>query len=98
MNFFLPANKEKNIRAMFCLLEFICSEKATNFCKISTVDLSYVVMVKSTVKISQNFVVFSEFMNFEVHWFIYYVTYSLKVLDLSVYHHQFTHKYGNVER
>ena len=27
------------------------SEKATNFCEISTVDLSYVVMVKSTVEI-----------------------------------------------
>ena len=32
------------------------SEKATNCCEISTVDLSYVVMVKSTVKISQTFV------------------------------------------
>ena len=27
-------------------------------------DLSYVVMVKSTVEISQNFVAFSEYMNF----------------------------------
>jgi hypothetical protein len=45
-------------------LKFIYSEKATNFCKISTVDLSYVVMVKSTVEISQNFVAFSECMNF----------------------------------
>ena len=80
------------------MVKFIYSEKVTKFWKISKLDLSYVVMVKSTVKISQNFVVFSEFMNFEVHWFIYYVTYSLKVLDLSVYHHQFTHKYGNVER
>ena len=80
------------------MVKFIYSEKATKFWKISKLDLSYVVMVKSTVKISQNFVVFSEFMNFEVHWFIYYVTHSLKVLDLNVYHHQFTHKYGNVER
>ena len=45
-------------------LKFIYSEKATKFCKISTVDLSYVVMVKSTVEISQNFVAFSEYMNF----------------------------------
>ena len=44
-------------------LKFIYSEKATNFCKISTKDLSYVVMVKSTVEISQNFVAFSEYMN-----------------------------------
>ena len=43
---------------------FIYSEKATNFCDISTVDLSYVVPVKSTVEILQNFVAFSEYMNF----------------------------------
>ena len=41
-------------------VKFIYSEKATNFCEISTVDLSYVVTVKSTVEISQNFVDFSE--------------------------------------
>ena len=40
------------------------SEKATNFCEISTLDLSYVVTVQSTVEISQNFVAFSEYMNF----------------------------------
>ena len=45
-------------------LKFIYSEKATKFCKISTVDLSYVVPVKSTVEISQNFVAFSEYKNF----------------------------------
>ena len=45
-------------------VKFIYSEKATNFCEISTVNLSYVVMVKSTVEISQNFVAFSEYMNF----------------------------------
>jgi hypothetical protein len=45
------------------ILKFIYSEKATNFCKISNVDLSYVVTVKSTMKISQNFVAFSEYMN-----------------------------------
>ena len=46
-------------------LKFIYSEKATNFCEISTIDLSYVVTVKSTVEISQNLVVFSEYMNFK---------------------------------
>ena len=45
-------------------LKFIFSEKATKFCEISTVDLSYVVPVKSTVEISQNFVAFSEYINF----------------------------------
>ena len=44
-------------------LKFIKSEKATKFCKIFTLLLSYVVPVKSKVKISQNFVAFSEYMN-----------------------------------
>ena len=43
---------------------FIYSEKASNFCEISTLDLSYVVTVKSTVEILQKFVDFSENMNF----------------------------------
>ena len=45
-------------------IKFIYSENATIFCEISTVDFSYVVTVKSTVEISQNFVAFSEYMNF----------------------------------
>ena len=45
-------------------LKFIYSEKATKFCEIFTLLLSYVVPVKSKVKISQNFVAFSEYMNF----------------------------------
>ena len=49
---------------MVNVLKFIHSEKATNFCEISTVDFSYVVAVKSTVEISQNFVAFSEYMKF----------------------------------
>ena len=35
-------------------LKFIYSEKATKFCEISIVDLSYVVPVKFMVEISQN--------------------------------------------
>ena len=46
-------------------VKFIYSEKATKVCEISTVDLSYVVPFKSTVEISQNFVAFSEYMNFK---------------------------------
>ena len=46
------------------MLNFIYSEKTTKFCEISTVDLSYVVPVKSTVEISQNVVTFSEYMKF----------------------------------
>ena len=40
------------------------SEKATKFCEISTLLLFYVVPVKNKVEISQNFVAFSEYMNF----------------------------------
>ena len=47
------------------LLKFIYSKKATKFCEIFTLLLSYVVPVKSKVKISQNFVAFSEYMNFK---------------------------------
>ena len=46
------------------LIKFIYSENAAKFCKTSTLDLSYVVTVKSTVEISQTFVAFSEYMNF----------------------------------
>ena len=55
----------------FIYLKLIYSEKAAKFCKISSVDLSYVVTVKSMVEISQNFVAFSEYMNFTrifPHW------------------------------
>ena len=47
-------------------VKFIQSEKATKFCKISTLLLSYVVPVKSKVEISQNFVAFSKYMNFKL--------------------------------
>ena len=47
------------------LLKFIYSEKATKFCKISTLLFSYIVPIKSKVEISQNFVAFAEYMNFK---------------------------------
>ena len=43
----------------------IYSEKATKFCEISTLDLSYIVSVKYMVEILQNFVALSEYMNFK---------------------------------
>ena len=46
--------------------KFIYSEKATKFREISTVDLSYEVPIKSKVEILQNFVAFSENMNFKM--------------------------------
>ena len=45
-------------------LKFIYFEKATKFWEIFTLLLSYVVPIKSEVKISQNLLAFSEFMNF----------------------------------
>ena len=48
------------IKTIFHHLKFIYSEKATKFCKISTVNLSYVV----PVEISQNCVAFLQYMNF----------------------------------
>ena len=46
-------------------IKFIYSEKATKFCEISTLDLTVCTVVKFKVEISQNFVAFSEYMNFK---------------------------------
>ena len=51
-----------------CILKFIYSEKATKFWEIFTLLLSQVVPVKSKVKISQNFVVFLEYINFNTEF------------------------------
>ena len=45
-------------------VKFIYSDKATKFCEISTLLLTTVHTVKSKVEILQNFVAFSEYMNF----------------------------------
>ena len=47
------------------MLKFMYSEKATKFCEISTVDLTGNTQDKSMVEIQQNFVAFSEYMNFK---------------------------------
>ena len=46
------------------VLKLIYSEKATKFCEISNVDLTVTTEDKSKVEILQNFVAFSEYMNF----------------------------------
>ena len=46
------------------LLKFMFSEKATKLCEIFTLLLSYAVPVKSKLNILQNFVAFSEYVNF----------------------------------
>ena len=45
-------------------LKFVYSKKATKFCEISTLLLSTVHTDKIKVEISQNFVAFSEYLNF----------------------------------
>ena len=49
------------------MLKFIYSEKATKFVEIFPLLLTTVHTVKSKGKISQNFVAFSEYMNFKTH-------------------------------
>ena len=49
---------------MHRMVKFIYSEKATKFCKIFPLLLTTVHTVKSKGKILQNFVAFSEYMNF----------------------------------
>ena len=51
---------------LIVVLKFIYSEKAAKFCQIFTLLLSYVVPVKSKVKISQNLVAFSKYINFKI--------------------------------
>ena len=62
----LPEEKDPFQARNYRKLKFIYSEKATKFCEIFTLLLSYVVPVKSKVKISQNFVAFSEYINFKI--------------------------------
>ena len=45
-------------------IKFIYSEKATKFCEIFILLLTVCTAVKNKVKILQNFVAFSEYMNF----------------------------------
>ena len=70
-----PVMMMKNEGLCFCtlkrfdgifLIRFIYSEKVKKFCENFTLLLSYVVPAKSKVKISQNFVAFLEYMNFNV--------------------------------
>ena len=46
-------------------LKFIYSEKATKFCEMFSLLFFYVVQVKSKLKILQNFLAFSEYLNFK---------------------------------
>ena len=48
----------------YFVVKFIYSEKATKFCEFFPLLLTVCTVVKSKGKISQQFVAFSEFMNF----------------------------------
>ena len=63
------------------LLKLIYSEKATKLCEISTLVLSYVEPIKSKVEILQNFVAFSECMNFKTIFSALYVIPGLRHLE-----------------
>ena len=62
----LIINKEMRFSMKSCHyhIESIYSEKATKFCEIFTLLMTVCTAVKSKVKILQNFVAFSEYMNF----------------------------------
>ena len=49
---------------MYSLVKLMYSEKVTKFCEISILLLTDITKDKSKVEISQNFVAFSEYMNF----------------------------------
>ena len=51
------------MRRMFYVLKFTYTEKTTKCCEIFTLLLTGTTQDKSKVKISQHFVVFSEYMN-----------------------------------
>ena len=61
----IKQTQKQMIQTIICttlsFIKYIYSEKATKFCEISTLLLSYVVAVKSKVEILQNFVAFSEY-------------------------------------
>ena len=57
-------NKKRTTLHYFLLLKYVYSEKATKFYEIFALLLSTVHTNKSKVKISQNFVAFSDYMNF----------------------------------
>ena len=61
----VKAISSSGIRSPWLQVKFIYSEKATNFCEISTEDLTGTTYDKSMVKILQNFVAFLEYIYFK---------------------------------
>ena len=74
------------ISGLFSLIiKFIYIEKATQFCEIFILLLTVCTVVKSKVKISQNFVAFSEYMNFRMMkgTFLFSGNWKLARIELS---------------
>ena len=61
------------------------SEKATKFCEIFFLLLTRLHTVKSKVKISQNFVAFSEYMDFTIEKDIYLEFFDRKVHTIDIF-------------
>ena len=88
---------------IFWHVKFISSEKATKFCEISSNYLSYVVSVKYLVKILQNFVAFSECMNFNPTLLSrsfmdgpkFHVLHTNSIVLLRPWEHFYGQKYSN---
>ena len=81
------------IQVFFCAheIKFIYSEKATKFCEIFTLLLTdNTTQDKSKVKISQNYVAFSEYMNFK-----YLLSIQCSILGFLYFIHYLTKKYVN---
>ena len=68
-------------------VKFVYSEKATKFCMISTLILSTVHTEKSKVEILENFVGFSEYLNFKArnHNFTNFKWQVAKIFSRSAY-------------
>ena len=71
--------------------KFIYSEKATKFYEISTLLLTTVHTVKCKVEISQNFVAFSEYMNFTVRVHVFHYSCIIQPLFLQKTKHLHPH-------
>ena len=56
-----------------CVLKFVYSEKTTKFWEIFPLLLTVCTVVKSKVKISQIFLAFSEYMNFNFKAFLVHI-------------------------
>ena len=67
------SGQDMNFKILLDIIKFIYSEKATKFCKIFTLLLTVCTVVKSKVKISQNFEAFSEYINFIFNYLLTFI-------------------------